>query len=356
LPNFLFLFFGRFLGEKLMGSQTHSTTHPVVPFRRAAFTLVELLVVIAIIGILIALLLPAVQSAREAARRSQCINNLKQLGLAMHNYHATYKTFPPGWVYFGVDEAVYGFGSFLLPFVEQKPLFDQMQVATLTLQDLKNGGVPPKSDKPLKDLPKIGLETFRCPSSQSAEKPGNKYRQNGNDGGTSNYPGVAGIFLHAMDPAGTLKPYRNGGVFFGNSHVGFRDVTDGTSNTFAIGERDRRGKAGYWAGILHFPQSVDERGITEVIGVVGVRLNHPDPVMAIPSVLSESQNGFTSEHPGGANFALCDGSVRFVNDQIEFGLNVNYKVDTDADIVDKSTLGLYQRLGVIHDGMPGAAP
>ena len=115
------------------------------PRVRPAFTLVELLVVIAIIGILVALLLPAIQAAREAARRTQCVNNLKQIGIGLQNYHDTFRSFPPGTLFWPAaganpngDNQMWGWSALLLPFVEQATLHDQMRVTTWTLRQLLN--------------------------------------------------------------------------------------------------------------------------------------------------------------------------------------------------------------------------
>ena len=136
--------------------------------RRLGFTLIELLVVIAIIAILIALLLPAVQQAREAARRTQCKNNLKQIGLAMHNYHDVYTTFPPGHMF---DTTIPGgnansfqhpemwaWGAFILPFVDQAPLFNQLNVSQRRLTDLLAEGPDVAA------LIQIPLSVYHCPS------------------------------------------------------------------------------------------------------------------------------------------------------------------------------------------------
>ena len=129
--------------------------------RKRAFTLVELLVVIAIIGILIALLLPAVQAAREAARRAQCSNNLRQLGLAMHNYHSTLNCFPPGFMALDHQGQVAGgwaWGVFLMPYIEQSPLQDDLSVTKYTLSEVI-------SDPVLLPMLQMKLSVFTCPSS-----------------------------------------------------------------------------------------------------------------------------------------------------------------------------------------------
>lgn len=113
--------------------------------RRSAFTLIELLVVIAIIAILIALLLPAVQQAREAARRTHCKSNLKQLGIALHNYHESHRTFPPGYVS-GSSPYAYGWGTMLLPYIEQKSLYDSLNFGSVTA------------------MPQNALVMYQCPS------------------------------------------------------------------------------------------------------------------------------------------------------------------------------------------------
>jgi len=309
--------------------------------KKAGFTLVELLVVIAIIGILIALLLPAVQAAREAARRSQCTNNLKQIGVALHTYHDVQKVFPPGWLYQGLNQPEFGWLTFLLPQVEQGGLSDQMETETRSL-----GQVP-------RSLRVSRISTYKCPSSKSGPIPHIKFHGAGNDYGTSDYPAVAGLFLHALDPSSsTNQPYKNNGMFFGNSKLKMRDILDGTSNTFAAGERTRRCKSGFWPGV-HRSEQTDEVGMVASSGVVGVHLNHPDSPTAIPGVTSECQNGFDSNHPGGANFVFCDGHVGFISETIESDMNgLDYHTDTASDINNTGALGTYQLLGLRSDGQP----
>jgi len=325
--------------------------------RRPAFTLVELLVVIAIIGILIALLLPAVQAAREAARRMQCTNNLKQIGLALHNYHDTFKCFPPGAIAVEnpatpadakTNRAMWGFLTFVLPYMEQKPLHDQLRIDERWLHDIANPTADP-------DLPLLltSIEPYRCPSAKSEPiNPNNNVR--GKDVGTSNYVGVEGFSVIDMQ---NNWPYENSGVLFctGTQAVGFRDVTDGTSNVFAVGERDQNAQAAVWCGVHRVDNGVNNR--KRCLGWVCYRLNAPptagdDPV----------RRGFGSEHPDGANFAMCDGSVQFITDQVEFNLGTDGA--GTANVVDQdinspaeyrthcADMGVYNLRGIREDGYP----
>jgi len=296
--------------------------------RSRAFTLVELLVVIAIIGILIALLLPAVQSAREAARRMQCTNNLKQIGLALHNYHDTFKCFPPGAIRFTYDptanasktnqvknEQTWGWTAFLLPYLEQKPLHDQLEMDKNRLMDVLtgNGTVPQAQGF---ELISTAIEILMCPSAKS--DPINKQRnfKNNNSeftddfwGGVSNYPGCAGSGSWGA-PNNTN---RSSGVLHctwpdpGRKTVAkFATMTDGTSNTFAAGERGRRCNAAVWAGRdSHNAQEWN-------LGRTRSKLN-----TALLGTGDGCRLGFASQHPDGANFLFCDGSVSFINDMIE---------------------------------------
>jgi prepilin-type processing-associated H-X9-DG protein len=298
------------------------------------------LVVIAIIGILIALLLPAVQAAREAARRAQCTNNLKQLSLALHNYHDTHKVFPPGWIVtypIIASEPQWGWSALVLAFVEQKPLYDQLQVnqRQLVYWSSTNWSTGNPTGQQLLET---GIDTFICPSSKSRETNPNK-NLNGHAVGTSNYPGLKGL-----RNGGTAE--QCWGILYGNSDTSFADITDGTSNTFAIGERRLdSAQAAIWPGIGQ--GSGDGANIT---GAVCWKLNGT----------SNDTKAFNSEHPGGANFAMCDASVRFVSDQIEFfqyGKNSNMGVDwatwkADTDPAFPVGLGVYQLLGMYEDGVP----
>src|SRR3954469_10961122 len=197
------------------------------------FTLIELLVVIAIIAILIALLLPAVQAAREAARRSQCVNNLKQMGLALHNYHDTVGVFPPGYVsnqvpgsnpiVDGNDPARgWAWGSMILPQLEQDPLFHAINFS-LSVAFRANDTA---------SLSRVNV--YLCPSDgtpNSVPVRDSTNTKTVDTVGTSNYVGVYGIGEVGDAPGGGR------GLFFRNSRIAVRDVVDGTSQTFAIGER-----------------------------------------------------------------------------------------------------------------------
>ena len=311
--------------------------------RRAAFTLIELLVVIAIIGILIALLLPAVQMAREAARRMQCSNKLKQIALAVHNYQSAYRSFPPGTVDYGVPQSQeWGWAVFLLPFLEQKALQDQLAPNARRFVELLNDPV----DRQLCQVP---LAVFRCPSDRSDELLQGTDQPRDLDGvaqvgpnfygATSNYIGVTGFWAIGVDPAN--------GVFGANSETTFHDIVDGTSNTFAVGERDSYCAAGLWAGVRD-ARGHGPRGADYVLGRVSYKMN------AVKNVGNPSCcQAFSSPHSGGAHFAMCDGSVRFINENIRFhnagitDFTTPVKIRTIAE-----NLGTYQRLGIMDDEQP----
>lgn len=207
---------------------------------RAGFTLVELLVVIAIIGILVALLLPAVQAAREAARRMQCSNNLKQIGIALHNYHDTYKSLPAGWLTKRSapntclpNENNWHWGALILPFVEQLPLHDKLQVGNITLTQAGNNAT-------ILAAMQSPVPGYRCPSDIAPDvntanrKKWDTYNTaGGKTQATSNYVGNNSSWALEFD--GQLP--RTAGVFVQDQKIAFRDVIDGTSNVVAVGER-----------------------------------------------------------------------------------------------------------------------
>ncbi|WP_437190916.1 DUF1559 domain-containing protein [Planctomicrobium sp. SH527] len=282
--------------------------------RRAAFTLIELLVVIAIIAILIALLLPAVQQAREAARRSQCKNNLKQIGLALHNYLDVHNTFPPGWI--GVNQATrlpevmgnsgFAWGSFILPYLEQGAVSNSIQF-TLPTDHTTN-----------RPYLKLKLTAFQCPSDPKPDTFTIEDQNGANtEMATANYAGVFGTHeLHDCEGTPGVAPLTSqgqcvsNGAFFHNSKVLIRDFSDGTSSTFLVGERttyehDDEIVYGTWAGAL--PQ-VDEM-IGRVIGHATHAPNH-----------GHHAEDFGSSHTGGAHFVMADGHVVFISDVIDEGI------------------------------------
>ena len=326
---------------------------------RRGFTLVELLVVIAIIGILIALLLPAVQAAREAARRMQCTNNLKQIGLGLHNYHDIHKCLPPGAVWYLNNRPEWAWGTFILPFIEEKPLYDALQINDFRPREFAQTDLATFTE-----LVQTPLGAYICPSGKS--DPLNTIRSGAVDVATSNYPGNGGTGIWPVTtpagwrgrsytysgtgpPAGVNHMQKNdegNGVFYGsgdrtngNSSINnqrvtkFRDITDGLSNTFMAGERDERCKAAVWVGVGRLDGRVTrDIGLSAVLGYTSfVKLNNPN--------LNNCEAGFSSQHPDGANFLMCDGSCRFVSDLVEY----------TKDILNP---GVYNLLGMIEDDYP----
>jgi prepilin-type N-terminal cleavage/methylation domain-containing protein/prepilin-type processing-associated H-X9-DG protein len=333
--------------------------------RRRGFTLVELLVVIAIIGVLVALLLPAVQAAREAARRMSCGNNLKQIALGLHNYHDTYKTMPSGWF---DDPNIdpfesWGWSALLLPYVEQQALHEKLGVTRFTLRDsLATGGVQPTPSAFLQ-LAQTRLEVFMCPSDSGFNRPGSVHNNrnfNGGDGtvagghtqpvlvGVSNYPGVAGhrdVGSNASDPDNT-------GIFFHHSNVNFADILDGTSNTLAVGERETfHCRSGSWVGTRRTRGSAG-RSFNILIGTSRPKMNQDTNVIAWDTPRWGCMEGFSSMHPGGAQFALCDGSVRFLAETIDHYWHPNTDVNGSIAHSRDDRNRTYQRLMTRHDTLP----
>lgn len=298
---------------------------------RSGFTLVELLVVIAIIGILVGLLLPAVQSAREAARRMQCSNNLKQIGLAMHNYHDTFKMFPPAYVDYKPTKDNHGYwtwSALILPFIELQNLHDQLQVSTLR---------PSQSMDLFQATMQSPVGAFRCPSDVGPEvhDPGvsagyaiTKDPGGGNFGlPLSNYLVSCNTAWVRQKGATNMTEGRSGavGMFYKNSDLKMRDVQDGTSNTFMVGERAwELGGVRHSAGVLlavrdmngKGPAAFDSdnhwnQGLLTVASSVWFSINPP---LIAPD--TEFQNSYSSAHPGGAQFVYADGSVHFVSETI----------------------------------------
>jgi prepilin-type N-terminal cleavage/methylation domain-containing protein/prepilin-type processing-associated H-X9-DG protein len=282
--------------------------------RRRGFTLIELLVVISIIGALIALLLPAVQAAREAARRSQCINNLKQMGLALQNYHDALGTFPMSYaarVRF-VDGATdtapgWGWGAMILPQLEQGPLSNAINFA-LPVEAPQNSTVI-----------RAVLTTYLCPSDPIPGGPFQVTDASSNavaTMGPTSYAACVGNDL-ADSTTGLNNDGLGNGVMFRNSGIRLGDITDGASQTIAVGERAWSINNGPWAGVA--TNGVIRRGPVNPCPKTRA-LFYPAAmlVQAHCNVLNTDTDpdggidDFSGLHPGGANVVFADGSVHFL--------------------------------------------
>lgn len=308
--------------------------------RSMGFTLVELLVVIAIIGILVALLLPAVQAAREAARRMQCSNNCKQIGLALHNYHDAYKSFPMSW-YIDIPGLSPGktvfnaesWGVSILPFMEQQPLYDRYDHNVMASDQTSPANVAVIQTK---------LAGYVCPSA-----PGGVDRTYTFDANSAGLPftatdlapsdymatsGVRGVFANLAGIPSNEGVLQNHGptvapINADNQSGRFRDITDGTANTFIVGERTGGGviynkrlpapaavqpavvlNGGGWGDTQNGESWLSGTLFTGAVNIAG-----PEGPCAI-NCTSLKAHGYHSFHPGGAQFTMADGSVQFVSE------------------------------------------
>ena len=278
--------------------------------RKRGFSLIELLVVIAIIAVLVALILPAVQSAREAARRTQCINNLKQIGIALHNYHETFETLPPGWI--GVNAAGISYVSGDSGFGWATQILSQLdQVALSHTIDFESSILAPANVA----LHQTQLPAFRCPSDIGDTE------WTINQTGTttplatlsqSNYVGNWGptdldnICFPGGVPIAPGRQCKSDGAFFHNSRVRFDSFKDGTSNTFVVGERRSNKNPNWdatWLGAI--PQGED--AVVRILGVA----DHS------PNSLAAHMDDFSSWHSGGVHMLFGDGKVQFVAENID---------------------------------------
>jgi prepilin-type N-terminal cleavage/methylation domain-containing protein/prepilin-type processing-associated H-X9-DG protein len=279
--------------------------------RRRAFTLIELLVVIAIIAVLIGLLLPAVQKVREAAARLQCENNLKQIGLALQNYHDTAGSFPSGYVS-GVDASGddtgpgWGWAAFILPQMEQQPLYASIQFG-------QNIEAPANASARVRLV-----KAYLCPSdSVPLTWAATRYDAAGAalgvvcDVASASYVGNFGVAEPGVDGEG---------VFFRNSAVRIGDITDGTSQTFLVGERSARWGQVTWAGAVTNASMVPPANSPAQPGIwnsSGFVLGHTFEGTGGPGSAGTETNGFASQHTHGANFLFADGHVQFVSETMD---------------------------------------
>ena len=360
--------------------------------RRRAFTLIELLVVIAIIAVLIALLLPAVQQARESARRTQCKNQLKLLGLALHNYHDTFiTTMPPGYIYQaqGVSGSLnngWGWGTMILPYIDQAPLYNTFASAANNQNVYKGfigstalaagtGGIESvissqrcPSDPGVATVVSAGFAGGPVGRSNYVGVVGARYYINASlsttlpvDGCASASPPVPAAMPAAPAPpivsglytgcpgigttptpyvAGTALAAILGGTFGANSRVGIRDMTDGTSNCIMVGERYTPtnpaplsamvvGDA-VWSGVVVGGAAPATYSEYNVLGEASFKVNQ-----SFTSLTPRPQTtGFGSMHTGGAQFLMGDGAVRFISENLD--LNTYHHL---ARVSDGNLLG-----------------
>lgn len=292
------------------------------------FTLVELLVVIAIIGTLIGLLLPAVQAARESARRMSCGNNIRQLGLALHHIHDHASRFPAGWIATAADEQPgWGWASYVLPQIEEGNLHERIDFKSPVFSSTAANDIH-------REIRETVIAVFSCPSDvrgpteqaalfevgaddglEEHEDHGEGEESDGEhehhefhpvDGGEltalckaakSNYVGMYG-WQHELEE----EPAAGDGIFFRNSRVGFKHITDGSSKTILLGERSSRLGCSAWAGVIVGAEAMRAR-------VVGAGDHVPNT--------SDHFDDFSSGHSGGVQFAYADASTHFLADSVD---------------------------------------
>lgn len=289
--------------------------------RRAAFTLVELLVVIAIIGVLIALLLPAVQAAREAARRMSCQNNMKQHGLALHNFHDVYGGFPAsGWTIAGAGNPAgkyVGWRALITPFIEQSSLHNvyDFNVHWWEGVNLNAATVP--------------LEVYQCPSVPDRQKTTNLVAKSprpaitvANPLATADYEAIMGV-QSTINPNLYATAASNRCVLYRNASTKFAEITDGTATTLLVVECGARPLV--YRGRKYRPDLGNDQGQSWADSEGGFSLDGANqdgsligqgPVLTPRAINAANFNEPYAFHPGGANFVFADGHVQFIGDTI----------------------------------------
>jgi prepilin-type N-terminal cleavage/methylation domain-containing protein/prepilin-type processing-associated H-X9-DG protein len=351
---------------------------------RKGFTLIELLVVIAIIAILIALLLPAVQQAREAARRSQCKNNLKQIGLAMHNYHDVFNKFPPGYINYSLSQPAtnghWAWSALILPYIEQGVLFKQLNVGNVSVDyDVSTAAAA------IQTAMQTAQPALVCPSDNIGQindysgSQGNSrllFGTSTNQGLTAaSYVAVNNNWTVARTKATTSTDGSTGavGIFYENSNTNIRDITDGTSNTVMCGERawkvkncDNKSAVAFAINTISpaavspaatpFTYTATTGGSTSRAAVdTGLALALGDAMSKINECNNPTSgapigtSGFSSFHTGGAQFLMADGAVRFLSENIATGVSATGATATDSGVQQGAT---FELLIAIRDGQP----
>jgi prepilin-type N-terminal cleavage/methylation domain-containing protein/prepilin-type processing-associated H-X9-DG protein len=302
-------------GDPVMSSPRH---------RHSAFTLIELLVVIAIIAILIGLLLPAVQKVREAAARAKCSNNLKQIAIGLHAYHDTNNKFPVGYVNTtATPNTSWAWSALVLPFIEQQNLYNNLSPTTRTLQAAYQDAAV---GRPALLTP---VSVYVCPSDTNPA---------GNLNDNRKFTGLGTPSPASLSISNYVGNYGcNGQGVFGVDQVRITDITDGTSNTFLAGERKSGG--GCWAAV--WAGKDDTQGSPAnnqaLVGYTSYRMQ--DGYFDTSGSGNTAYVAYSSQHPGGCNFALGDGSVRFVSQ------NISYHYETTPPYT-----ATYSKLGDRNDG------
>ncbi|MEP3481174.1 MAG: DUF1559 domain-containing protein [Fuerstiella sp.] len=330
------------------------------------FTLIELLVVIAIIAILVSLLLPAVQQAREAARRTQCKNNLKQLGLAFHNYHDVHRAFAPGGIHSSVPRnggSGHSFGpsfyALILPYIELGTMYEQMEFEGESPGYIREGaGSAGDFNAAVINQMGEGVPAFKCPSSPLAPR-------NGTFAPFAHYAGISGC----ADPVtfsesrifddGGLGLISGGGILVANKPIKVRDITDGTSNTMMIGEQNGRLERLVTGTFSDLAASGTTHGWLMGLRVTGTPPNlQPDPAntdqrtfnlttvryspnqepfanQLFPGMGSNvgANNPLMSFHTGGIQILLGDGSVRFLSENLDLETLKKLATRDDGQVV-----------------------